>query len=85
MATHAGGGCVGGSQIRDRTERGGRSCARERFKRPRVSKQIVSLIRLVNAPRSTVTHVTPSATRMQRDKSAAAMIPSASITKTEIN
>jgi hypothetical protein len=43
MATYLGGGRAGGSQVRDRTERVGRSCARERFKRPRVSKQTDSL------------------------------------------
>ena len=51
MATHRGGGRAGGSQVRDRTERGGRSCARERFKRPRVDRQIGSPIQPVNAPR----------------------------------
>jgi hypothetical protein len=47
----SGGGWSGGSQVRDRTERGGRSCARERFKRPRVDRQIDSPIKPVNAPR----------------------------------
>jgi hypothetical protein len=66
MATHLGGGRAGGSQVRDRTERGGRSCARERFNRPRVRTQIVSPIQVVNAPRSTVTNEGPSRPRMRR-------------------
>jgi hypothetical protein len=63
MATLVGGGCAGGSQVRDRTGRGGRSCARGRFNRPRVSKQIGSPIRLFNAPRSLVAKKGPSRPR----------------------
>jgi hypothetical protein len=56
MATHLGGGCAGGSQVRDQTGRGGRSCAPERFKRSRVNKQIGSSIPQINATPSPMTN-----------------------------